>query len=88
MVIGVSADTVEDQRAFAEKNKLPFALLADEDLRVIRAYGAWGKTKWKDQEFEGVLRKTFLIDPQGVVVKEWPNVSVAGHAEEVLRSIP
>jgi peroxiredoxin Q/BCP len=84
----VSSDKAADQSAFASKYKLPFVLLADTERKAVNAYGVWGKRTLKDgSEYEGILRSTFLIDPQGRLVKEWRGVKVDGHVEEVLSSI-
>jgi len=66
-VVGVSADSVKRQKNFAEKNNLPFSLLADEQLEVIKAYGCWGPKKLYGREYEGIYRKTFLIDEKGKI---------------------
>lgn len=66
-VVGVSADSVKRQKNFAEKNNLPFPLLADENLEVIKAYGCWGPKKLYGREYEGIYRKTFLIDEKGQI---------------------
>ncbi|MGQ9510724.1 MAG: thioredoxin-dependent thiol peroxidase [Thermaceae bacterium] len=87
VVLGVSADGVESHKAFAEKHRLNFPLLADPNREAIRAYGAWGKKKLYGKEYEGVLRQTFLIDPEGRIAKVWRKVKPEGHAEEVARAL-
>jgi peroxiredoxin Q/BCP len=64
-VVGVSADSQKRQKNFAEKNNLPFPLIADEKLEIIKAYGCWGTKKLYGKEYEGIFRKTFLIDEIG-----------------------
>lgn len=86
-VFGISADSAKSHKKFADKFQLPFALLADEEKRVIRAYGSWGKKKFMGREFDGILRQSFLIDPQGKVAKIYPQVRPEGHAEEVLADV-
>lgn len=88
MVLGVSPDTVPEQSAFAAKHGLPFALLADPGRTAIDAYGVWGKLNFKGREFDGVVRSTFLVDPEGRLVREWRGVKVDGHVDEVLRNLP
>lgn len=83
VVLGVSADGVESHKRFAEKYGLNFPLLADPERQAILAYGAWGKKNLYGKEYEGVLRQTFLIDPEGRIAKVWRKVSPEGHAEEV-----
>lgn len=84
VVLGVSADSTKSHQKFVTKFKLPFPLLVDEDRKIIQAYGAWGKKKFMGREYEGVLRISFLINPQGVIVKIYESVKPDGHAEEVL----
>ena len=82
-VIGISPDSPESHAKFAEKKNLKITLLSNEDLDVLRAYGAWGKKKFRGKEYIGVVRSTFLIDPEQKIIHIWPKVSVKGHAEEV-----
>jgi peroxiredoxin Q/BCP len=82
-VIGISPDSPKSHTKFAEKKNLKVTLLSDQDKKVINQYGVWGKFKIKENEFTGVIRSTFLINPMGVIVYIWPKVNVKGHAEEV-----
>jgi peroxiredoxin Q/BCP len=86
-VLGISADSSKSHRKFADKFRLPFALLADEEKSVIRAYGAWGRKKFMGREFDGILRRSFLVDPTGKIAKVYPKVSPEGHADEVLADV-
>lgn len=86
-VFGISADPSKSHRKFADKFQLPFALLADEQKTVIRAFGAWGKKKFMGRVFDGILRQSFLIDPKGKIAKVYPKVKPEGHAEEVLADV-
>lgn len=83
-ILGVSADPVEKQDKFKTKHKLTVALGSDTTHEMLTAYGAWGKKLLYGRVFNGVIRKTFLIDEKGRVAQVWPKVSVNGHAEEVL----
>ena len=87
MILGVSPDSVESHRKFAEKNKIAVTLLSDTEHSVIKAYDAWGTKKMYGKEFEGILRSTALIDPKGVVKAAWPKASSKGHAAEVLEAL-
>lgn len=87
VVLGVSADDVASHKRFAEKYGLNFPLLADPERQAILAYGAWGKKNLYGKEYEGVLRQTFLIDPEGRIAKVWRKVSPEGHAEEVAEAL-
>lgn len=83
-VLGVSGDSEASHRKFAAKHNLPFRLLVDADHAVARAYGAWGMKSMYGRQYEGVLRSTFVIGPDGRVAAVWPKVKAAGHGEEVL----
>lgn len=85
-ILGVSADPVAAQDKFKFKHKLKFALASDETKAMLTAYGAWGEKSMYGRKFMGVIRKTFLIDTQGRIVRVWPKVRVPGHAEEVLEA--
>lgn len=84
VVWGISADSVEKQKSFEEKQKLGVPLLSDEDKKVLTKYGIFGEKKLYGRVSMGIKRTTLLIDPKGVVVKRWNNVRADGHAEKVL----
>jgi len=84
VVVGISADTVKSHADFISKYDLPFTLLADTDKKVINMYKAWGKKLFGQ---EGILRKTFIINPQGEIVKEYPRVTPAEHATQILNDL-
>jgi peroxiredoxin Q/BCP len=77
-------DTPESHRAFRDKHNLPFVLLSDPTGAMIRAYGAWGKKMFGH---EGIQRKTFIIDPEGVVQKVYGRVNPIGHGDQLLQDI-
>ncbi len=85
VIIGISKDNAASHREFAEKYELPFILLSDEDKKVMDAYGAWGEKNMYGKTFMGVIRKTFLIDEKGKIVKIYPRVRVNGHSEAILK---
>jgi|SRR5947207_3597816 len=85
VVLGVSSDSVKSHQKFADKYSLPFPLLVDTDTTVSQLYGAYGEKYWK--LYRGVLRKTFLIDKEGMVRKIWDKVQPKDHATEVLATI-
>lgn len=87
VVLGVSADTVKSHKKFAEKYNLAFPLLADENKEVVNAYGVWGKKKFMGREYEGILRTSFLIDPEGIIRRVYENVKPEVHATEVLNDL-
>jgi peroxiredoxin Q/BCP len=88
VILGVSPDSPHSHTRFKQKHQLPFPLLADEGHAVCQQYGVWGRKKFMGREYEGVLRTTFLIDPQGQILKVFENVKPAGHAKEVLAALP
>ncbi|MGL5036041.1 MAG: thioredoxin-dependent thiol peroxidase, partial [Microcystaceae cyanobacterium] len=83
-IVGISPDSEKSHSKFIEKQKLTIQLLSDSDHQVAEAYGAWGLKKFMGKEFMGILRSTFLIDPQGNIAYVWPKVKVKDHALEVL----
>ena len=87
VILGVSKDSVKSHKNFVEKKELSIALLSDENLDVIKSYGAWGKKKMYGKEYEGVIRSTFLIDKNFNIIKEWRKVRVKGHVKDVLASV-
>ena len=87
VVLGVSIDTVKSHDKFVEKYKLPFILLADEDKKIVEAYGVWGQKSFLGKKYMGIHRVTFLIAPDGRIKKIWLKVKPAEHAAEVLTAI-
>lgn len=83
IVVGISPDSTESHRKFAEKKNLKVKLLSDPEKEVLKKYGAWGLKKFRGKTYMGVIRSTFLVDHQGNIAHIWPIVSVKGHAEEV-----
>src|SRR5580704_10848389 len=86
-VVGVSKDSVKSHCGFKEKIGIGFRLLSDPDLATHRAFGAWGKKVMYGKEVEGVIRSTFLVGPDGKLVKAWRSVKVDGHVEKVLTAL-
>ena len=85
VILGMSPDKEAAHRKFAEKYGLPFQLLVDtENHDAARAYGAWGLKKNYGKEYEGMIRSTVLISPEGKVAKVWARVKPDAHGEEVL----
>lgn len=87
-VIGVSRDTVASHARFAEKQQLPFPLIADTEQTWCQKFGVIHEKVLYGKHLMGIVRSTFLIDPEGKLVQEWRGVKVAGHAQAVLDSIP
>ena len=86
-VLGVSPDDVASHEKFRDKYDLNFPLLADPDHEVAAAYGAWGKKKMYGREYEGILRSTFVIGPDGRIERVYRKVKPAEHAEQILEDL-
>ena len=86
-VLGVSVDSVESHKKFAEKHQLPFTLLSDVHKKVVHLYGVWGEKKFMGREYEGTMRTSFLIDATGTIEKIYSDVKPEKHAEEVLSDL-
>lgn len=86
-VVGVSPDSVEDIKAFAENESLPFTLLADPDHKVTETYGAWGERSMYGNKFMGVIRSTWLIDPEGKVAAVFPKIQPKQHDKKLLKAL-
>ncbi|MFD1927851.1 thioredoxin-dependent thiol peroxidase [Sporosarcina siberiensis] len=87
VILGVSPDNEASHVKFIEKQGLPFSLLVDEEQVVSEKYDVWKLKKMFGKEFMGIERSTFLIDPSGIVVKEWRKVKVKGHIEDALAAL-
>ena len=85
-ILGVSTDTLESHRKFREKMRFPFELGSDEGHALASLFGAWKQKNMYGRKVMGVERSTFLIDPKGVIRREWRKVRVKGHAAEVLEA--
>ena len=83
-LLGVSADSEKKQTNFRNKYEFPFPLLADEDMVVINAFGVWGEKKFMGRTYDGIHRKTFLVDEKGVVERVIDKVKTKDHASQIL----
>ena len=83
-ILGVSADSQKKQSNFRNKFGFPYPLLADEDKSVINAFGVWGQKKFMGREFDGIHRKTFIIDEKGVIENVIDKVKTKDHANQIL----
>lgn len=83
-VIGISKDSVKAQKNFSDKYALPFPLLADTDALIIKAFGAWGDKKLYGKTYEGILRKTFIFNENGILEEIIDKVNTKNHAEQIL----
>jgi len=85
-ILGVSADTQKKQSNFKNKYKFQYPLLADEDKKVINAFGVWGPKKFMGREFDGIHRVTFVIDENGIIEKVIDDVKAKEHALQILET--
>ena len=83
-LLGVSADSEKRQQNFKNKYKFLFPLLADEDHTVINKFGVWGPKKFMGREYDGIHRKTFVVNGEGVVTKVIDKVKTKDHAAQLL----
>ncbi len=83
-VIGVSADSVEKHLKFIKKYDLPFPLIADEKLELIKAYDVWGKKQFMGKVFDGILRTTFVINDKGMIEEVISKVDTGEHASQIM----
>jgi peroxiredoxin Q/BCP len=85
LVLGVSSDNEDSHKKFAEKHQLPFQLIVDDhEHSIAREYGAWGTRNMYGRTFEGTIRSTFIVNPDGRIAKVFPKVKAATHGDEVL----
>ncbi len=86
-VLGVSTDSAKSHDKFVARFKLPFPLLADEEQKIVQAYGVWGQKTFMGRKYMGTHRVTFLIGPDGRIKKVWPAVNPEIHADEVIAAL-
>jgi len=86
-VIGVSADSEKSHQNFISKYNLPFHLIADSEKEVIKKYGAWGEKKMYGKSYEGIIRKTFIIDENGMIEKIIEKVQTKDHTSQIFKEL-
>ena len=86
-VWGVSPDNASSHRRFREKFDLPFTLLSDVDHAVANRYGAWQEKNLYGRHYMGIVRSSYLVDPDGRIARAWPRVKADGHAAAVLSAL-
>ncbi|MCJ7513128.1 MAG: thioredoxin-dependent thiol peroxidase [Anaerolineales bacterium] len=87
VILGISPDLVASHARFRDKFSLPFPLLADEGHTVASAYGVWGPKTFMGRSYEGVHRTTFLIGPDGRLLRSYENVKPEGHSAQILADL-
>ena len=85
-ILGVSADSEKSQQSFSKKYDFPFPLLADIEKVMINAYGVWGPKKFRGKEYDGIIRKTFLVDENGIITRIIDKVKTKDHAAQILET--
>lgn len=86
-VVGVSPDSLKSHAKFTAKHELAIALLSDPDHEIADAYGVWGLKKFMGKEYMGIIRSTFLINPEQAIAQVWTKVRTKGHAAAVLDTL-
>ncbi len=86
-VVGVSKDSVKSHCSFRDKHSLGFPLLSDPDLALHEAFGSYGEKTMYGKKVMGTIRSTFILDPEGKVVRVFPNVKVDGHVDAILDAL-
>ena len=84
VILGISMDSVKRQANFVSKHNFPYDLLADTEGVVVRAFGAWGPKKFMGRSYDGILRSSFLIDEEGVVLEVISKVKTKTHGTDIL----
>jgi len=87
VIIGVSPDDGMSHKKFIKRYSLPFALIADNDKRIAKAYGVWGPKKFMGREYDGIHRTTFIIDGKGIIRRIFRDVKPEGHGQEALEAL-
>lgn len=85
VLLGVSPDTEDSHQKFISKYELPFPLLSDPELKIIKAFGAWGEKNMYGRKYEGLLRTTFIINEEGIIEKVIKKVKTDDHANQILK---
>lgn len=85
-ILGVSADSAASHQKFIEKHSLPFNLVADTDKVILEAYDAWGEKSMYGKKYMGVIRKTYIINGEGVIEKIFDKVKVKSHDQQILEA--
>ena len=86
-IVGVSRDSIKSHKSFQEKESLNFPLISDPDEKMCNAYGVMKEKSMYGRKYMGIERSTFLISPDGKIIKEWRGVKVPGHVEDVYQML-
>lgn len=83
-VLGVSKDNMKSHKGFIDKFKLPFPLISDEEGVILKAFDAWGRKKFMGKEYDGIIRKTFIIGETGVILDIIEKVDTKAHTKQII----
>jgi len=83
-VVGVSKDNEKSHKAFSDKFNLPYPLISDKEAVILKLFDAWGRKKFMGREYDGIIRKTFVIDETGVISDIIEKVDTKAHSEQIL----
>lgn len=86
-ILGVSCDPAELHQKFIAKHKLKFPLLSDIDKEMVESYGVWGEKSMYGKKYMGIKRESFLIGPELKILKHYPKVKPATHADEIIADL-
>jgi thioredoxin-dependent peroxiredoxin len=86
-IVGVSADNEKSHLKFTTKYKLPFDLIADTEKEIIQAFECWGTKKFMGKVYDGIIRKTFIIDENGILLKIFEKVETKTHTQQILKAL-
>jgi peroxiredoxin Q/BCP len=86
-IVGVSADSEKSHLKFTTKYKLPFDLIADTEKEIIQAFECWGTKKFMGKVYDGIIRKTFIIDENGILLKIFEKVETKTHTQQILKAL-
>jgi peroxiredoxin Q/BCP len=87
IILGISTNDLKSHYKFIDEYQLPFLLLADPEHRVCELFGVWQEKQLYGRIYMGIVRSTFLIDENGVLIQEWRNIRVKGHVDNVKRAL-
>ncbi|MCS6807258.1 MAG: thioredoxin-dependent thiol peroxidase [Bacteroidota bacterium] len=87
IVIGISPDSPASHTTFKNKHQLNFALISDQQHDISMLYGVWVEKSLYGRKYMGIERSTFIINPEGIIIREWRKVKVAGHVQAVLQAL-
>ncbi len=87
IVIGISPDSIASHKKFAEKYNLPFSLISDPDKEILQAYNSWGEKKMYGKVYQGVLRKTFILDENHKIEKIIEKVDTKDHTNQIFKEL-